>query len=567
MRSPLVLLALAAFSVPRAPLMAQAQQPAVTLVYGTLVGADGAPMRRADVELLPSLVPGHGSRAEVAPNGHFAIATTMRGLFFLRFDGVDHASATMSLVLPRPATVAMDVRLARMTYTDSLNRVAAVGDWNAFDPATAKPLLRQPDGRYSLEISTTADTLAYQLIGLEATEGGHELVDGPQAGWYVPDGSGNYRSIVRAVAGRAAIVLDPARLDRRPSELSVTFRDRASLAAREYALAHKWDGVRRVYFDTARARYQRHDTAGYDWAPIVSRRKAALARERNPVLRQLLLLQLLDAAQFGATIGRATAQRIVAEVRPSSPFWNDASIRTPWLIQQALELAGGETAYTDTGAAQATLAYFDSVVAQQRDSTLQTVALWGAIRLARHMKDARRANAYYTQLVTKYPHFPVTRLEESVMAPGRIWKVGTRAPEFQLASLDDSGVVYTPASFAGKVLLLDFWATWCGPCIAEMKYLREAHDSLAAQGLEMLSVSLDQNPGDVRRFRAGQWKMPWFNAYEPGGTDNAEMRRLEILALPTVVLVGRDGKVLSVNTGLRGDSLLPTLRSALQSTP
>jgi thiol-disulfide isomerase/thioredoxin len=548
-------------------LKAQAHQPAVTLFYGTVLGADGAPMPRADVELLPSLVPGHGSRAEVARNGRFAIASTERGPFFLRFEGVDHATATIPLVLPQTATVAIDVRLARTTYTDSLDKVAAIGDWNAFDPATGKPLIRQDDGRYTLQIATSADTLAYQLIGLGATEGGRQPINGPQSGTYIPDGRGSYRTVIRAANGQATIVLDPAHLDRRPGRLSVTFRDPASLAAREYELGHEWDGIRQVYFDTARARYLRHDTAGYDWAPTVARREAALARERDPVLRQLILLQLLDAAQFGATIGRPTAQRIVAEVRPSSPFWSDGSIGTPWMMQQVLELAAGEAVYTDTGAGEATLRYLDSVVAQQPDSNLQTMALWGAIRLARRMKDAPRANDLFTQLVTHYPFSPVARLEESVMGPGRVWKVGAEAPDFHLSSLGDSADVYTRTTFTGKVLLLDFWATWCGPCLGEMKYLQQVHDSLADRGLEMLSVSLDQNPEDVRRFRQGEWKMPWLNAYEPGGTDNPEMRRLQILALPTVVLLGRDGKVLSVNSGLRGDSLLATVRHALETAP
>ena len=558
---------IAALSAHPGAVQAQAHQPAVTVIYGTLLGADGVPMPRADIELLPSLVPGHGSRTGVAPDGRFAIATTERGLFFLRFAGVGHTYATIPLLLLRPATIVVDVRLARVGYTDSLEKVAAAGDWNAFSPATAKPLVHQADGRYTLDVTTTADTLAYQLIGLDTAHEGHEPANGPQVGWYVPDGSGHYRTIIRAANGKATIVLDPARLDRRPSQLSVTFRDPASLAARQYTLAHEWDGVRRVYFDTARARYQRHDTTGYNWAPIVERREAALAHERDPILRQLLLLQLLDAAQFGATIGRATAQRIVSEVRPSSPFWNDLSMRIPWMIQQALELAAGEAAYTDTGASLATLAYFDSVATEQPDSTIKATALWGAVRLARRTKDAPRTNDYYTQLVTNYPFSPITRLVKSVMAPGRVWQVGAQAPEFHLASLDDSAVVYTPASFAGKVVLLDFWATWCGPCMGEMAYLQEAHDSLAAQGLEMLSVSLDQNPGDVRQFRAGQWKMRWLHAFAPGNWDNPEMRRLEIAWLPRVVLIGRDGKVLAVDAGVRGDSLLPTLRRALETPP
>jgi thiol-disulfide isomerase/thioredoxin len=137
-------------------------------------------------------------------------------------------------------------------------------------------------------------------------------------------------------------------------------------------------------------------------------------------------------------------------------------------------------------------------------------------------------------------------------------------PAFHLAALDDTSVTYTPASLAGKVYLLDFWATWCGPCVGEMKYLQAAHDSLASRGLEILSVSLDRTPADVRRFRTGAWKMPWLQAYVSGASGDPQMRDLEITILPRTMLIGRDGKILAVDEELRGDALLPTLRHALE---
>jgi thiol-disulfide isomerase/thioredoxin len=144
-------------------------------------------------------------------------------------------------------------------------------------------------------------------------------------------------------------------------------------------------------------------------------------------------------------------------------------------------------------------------------------------------------------------------------------RMGAQIPEFTFAALDDSTVTYTRESLTGKMYLLEFWATWCGPCVAEMKYLQAAHDSLAPQGLEILSVSLDMNPEDVRRFRHGPWKMPWLNALVPGSLEHRADWGMEISYIPRAVLVGKDGRILAVDEELSGDRLIPTIRRALQT--
>jgi thiol-disulfide isomerase/thioredoxin len=274
------------------------------------------------------------------------------------------------------------------------------------------------------------------------------------------------------------IVLDPARLDRRPSTFSLRFRGAASPVSRQYALWAAWQEERGEYFDSARAAYARHDSLRYDWGPVVARRLAALAGERDPLLRQMLLLQLLDAAQFDATLPREVAQRIVREVPPSSPLWSDAD-RTPWMIQQAFEIAfATRTEELDSAAARATLAYLVRVAAEHPDSNQQSMALYGALRIARSLNDQARVSDYYARLVDGYPYAPITPLARARMSPRRVWRVSASPPAFRFPALDDTTVTYTQASFPAKVVLVDFWATWCGPCVGDMPYVHAAHDSL-----------------------------------------------------------------------------------------
>jgi peroxiredoxin len=73
------------------------------------------------------------------------------------------------------------------------------------------------------------------------------------------------------------------------------------------------------------------------------------------------------------------------------------------------------------------------------------------------------------------------------------------APPFELTSLD--GAVVSLASLRGQVVLVNFWATWCAPCEEEMPAMARLYEALRGQGFELLAVSVDDTPEDVRRFR------------------------------------------------------------------
>jgi peroxiredoxin len=77
-------------------------------------------------------------------------------------------------------------------------------------------------------------------------------------------------------------------------------------------------------------------------------------------------------------------------------------------------------------------------------------------------------------------------------------KEGGRAPEFSIAT--DQGQRVTPISFGGKVLVLNFWATWCSPCVQEIPSLNEFQKRFAKSGVVVVAVSIDKNPGKYRAF-------------------------------------------------------------------
>ncbi|HUG80333.1 MAG TPA: TlpA disulfide reductase family protein [Bryobacterales bacterium] len=77
-------------------------------------------------------------------------------------------------------------------------------------------------------------------------------------------------------------------------------------------------------------------------------------------------------------------------------------------------------------------------------------------------------------------------------------EVGDKAPGFELA--DDSGQGVNLSDFRGKYVLLNFWATWCPPCVEEMPSLSALHERLKDQGLVVLGVSVDESEAEYKRF-------------------------------------------------------------------
>jgi thiol-disulfide isomerase/thioredoxin len=118
-----------------------------------------------------------------------------------------------------------------------------------------------------------------------------------------------------------------------------------------------------------------------------------------------------------------------------------------------------------------------------------------------------------------------------------------------------SGKAFDQKSLAGKVVLVDFWATWCGPCIAEIPNVLEQYEKYHDKGFEVVGVSLDQDREALEKFVAEQ-KIPWpilFEKPEGEGWQHPLATFYGITGIPTVVLIGRDGKVITLDA--RGEKL------------
>ena len=127
-------------------------------------------------------------------------------------------------------------------------------------------------------------------------------------------------------------------------------------------------------------------------------------------------------------------------------------------------------------------------------------------------------------------------------------KAGDAAPDFKLADLDGKEV--TLASLKGKVVLLDFWATWCGPCKAAMPTIQKLHDEYKDKGVVILGVNTwEEKPQAAREYMT---KRKFTYGCLLKGDELAQA--YGVTGIPTLVIIGRDGRVAKVEVGLSDPS-------------
>ena len=134
---------------------------------------------------------------------------------------------------------------------------------------------------------------------------------------------------------------------------------------------------------------------------------------------------------------------------------------------------------------------------------------------------------------------------------------GAAAPQFDLQGMD--GAVQL-AKLTGKVVYVDFWASWCGPCRQSFPWMNEMQAKYGPRGLQIVGINVDAKSEDAKTFLATT-PAKFTIAFDPKG---ATPRQYGIKGMPSSVLIGPDGKVLLGHSGFR-DADRAELEAKIQS--
>ena len=152
------------------------------------------------------------------------------------------------------------------------------------------------------------------------------------------------------------------------------------------------------------------------------------------------------------------------------------------------------------------------------------------------------AKSWYSQIVEKFPEAPA-----AAKSRGAIVRLDCVGKAITLKGPSPDGKTKVDlAQLKKKVVVVQYWATTCEPCIADFAQLKELQAKYQKKGLAIIGVSLDSNKKELDAFLK-QNRLPGAQIYEPGGLDSRLANEMGILSLPTMLLIDQQGKVVSRN--------------------
>lgn len=234
-------------------------------------------------------------------------------------------------------------------------------------------------------------------------------------------------------------------------------------------------------------------------------------------------------------------------VAPAEQFLKRTGIDQPALAlaRQALSIG-----LAKTGKLAEAVAVFDSYLIGSRfQSPFKALEFAGSLSAqARIAGDLAGSREIYERVAAAYPlNGQIGSIVEGRIARQEL--IGQAAPRIAANDLESKRVDL--ADYAGKVVLVDFWATNCEPCLAEFPNLKQLYREFHGRGFEVVGVSFDDSPDTVEAFRS-RAKLPWRMAMNdaPEGPVSA---RFKTRTIPALFLIDRKGTVAQVD--VRGSDL------------
>jgi thiol-disulfide isomerase/thioredoxin len=519
-------------------------------VEGTVTDANGkAPLlAHAHIGAYNDMV--GSSATQCSADGHYRVMVPKSGIYSLRFSAVNHEEISIPLIVDdADKHISINVHLRANPFVKEPDKITVIGDWNKFKFASDAQMTMKTasDGKktFTYEREATGDTMSYQLIGIVG--GGHS-VNGTAADYFTYDGGGDYRSVIKTHKGdKVTITFDPSALNygndpklpvveienisvKKVYELTEIIRK----TEEEFQHGGGANGVPAEKYKTLLGNIKQV----YDGAVKAGDKKFS----------QIAAVMMAKEFDPDQDFGAENAVLILTSVPPESPLW----VIAPNEISAITMLADKKTGQT-----------YRNGLKNNPQRTVRAVTIGDEMLRDVEAKDITGWKKNYAILKKDYADVPEVKWTLVQNNPDAVVQIGKSVPDFEVALLDGSGKI-SNVSMLGKYYMMDFWATWCGPCVREMPAIHKAYDRFKGRkGFEILSLSMDAKQEHIAPFREKKWKMPWLHAFIPGVFEAELAKKFEVAGIPKPVLVGPDGKVVAMQEELRGESLEKTLAKYL----
>ncbi len=221
------------------------------------------------------------------------------------------------------------------------------------------------------------------------------------------------------------------------------------------------------------------------------------------------------------------------------------------------------------------LKQFDALLAKHKGETNDDVANIAFMKAALYQvvfKQSDKATEMLMQLQRDFPDSASAKKAGQMLAS---IKKGAEArkiqdslaiqatfPDFDVKDLD--GKPLAIANYKGKVVMLDFWATWCGPCVGEVPNVAAVYQKYHDKGFEIIGISLDRE-GDKDKLISftKEHNMPWRQYFDGQYWTNQLAVKYGIQSIPAAFLLDASGKIIAKGEAIRGPALEPAVKKAL----
>ena len=210
------------------------------------------------------------------------------------------------------------------------------------------------------------------------------------------------------------------------------------------------------------------------------------------------------------------------------------------------------------------LKQFDALLAKHEGEKTDDVA---QILYMKHMVyaevigDKEKSAELLAQLKKEFPESKLVanvKKQEEVKKIQDALALGTKFPDFNEKDL--TGKPLSIANYKGKVVLIDFWATWCGPCVGELPNVLKTYAKHHSKGFEIIGISLDKDKDKLERFTKEK-KMPWQQFFDGQVWQNKLSTKYGVNSIPATYLLDSEGKI--IGKDLRGEELEAAVAKAL----